>query len=80
MDLEKLAQTYFEESYRYYITYEDNNISDSEFDYICKVLADNFEDIPDKYKEHLDLDSLKAGTGFSIPMKVYCQLGAVDGY
>ena len=71
MNLVKLVDVYFEESYKYYITYEPNSISDAEFDGICKVLYDNFNSIPTNYREILDKDSLSAGTGFSITREHY---------
>jgi len=73
--LAKKAQQYFEESHKYYITYEDCSLTDMEYDYLCLELSKNFDKIPDEYRKHMDIDSLTAGTGFDIKLSTYKELG-----
>ena len=69
--LSKNVETYFQESYKYYITFEDNLISDGEYDYICFDLLENWKELNKTEKRLLVKDALAAGTGFDISMETY---------
>jgi len=74
-DLPKAVQTYFLESYRYYVTYEPNDISDHEYDMLCRAILFELPYYPDEVAQYLDEELLKAGSGFSISLKTYQELG-----
>ena len=52
-------------SYAYYKEGE-SLIEDAEFDQMCKDLIDNWDKIEHYHKHLIDLDSLRAGTGYDI--------------
>ena len=41
-------------------------LDDNEFDYLCKRLYDEWDNITHYHKDLLDRDSLRAGTGFEL--------------
>jgi hypothetical protein len=60
-----LVPYYLMFSYAYYKENE-SLITDSEYDQICRDLITNWNDITHWHKPLLDLESLKAGTGYDI--------------
>ena len=60
-----LVPYYLMFSYAYYKENE-SLITDSEYDQICQDLITNWNDITHWHKPLLDLESLKAGTGYDI--------------
>ena len=60
-----LVPYYLMFSYAYYKENE-SLVPDTEYDQICRDLITNWNDITHFHKELLDLDSLKAGTGYDI--------------
>ena len=60
-----LVPYYLMFSYAYYKENE-SLISDSEYDQICQDLITNWDDITHWHKRLLNLESLKAGTGYDI--------------
>ena len=72
--MDNRVKRYITESYKYYITYEENSISDSEYDYLCQELLAEWDTLSTEDQSMLDQDNLKAGTGFDIPMSVYDKL------
>ena len=60
-----LVPYYLMFSYAYYKENE-SLITDSEYDQICQDLITNWNDITHWHKRLLDLDSLRAGTGYDI--------------
>ena len=60
-----LVPYYLMFSYAYYQENE-SLISDAEYDQICQDLITNWNDITHWHKRLLNLDSLKAGTGYDI--------------
>ncbi len=75
LDLDKDVYQYFLQSYKYYITFEDNDITDAQFDILCHKLSKKYLELTDLEQSLLDPDSLAAGTGYDIPMEVYKQVG-----
>lgn len=62
---------YFSNSYRYYITFEDTDLTDHQFDRLCEKLYKEYYDLSDYEQSLLDVDSLKSGTGYDIPINIY---------
>ena len=60
-----LVPYYLMYSYAYYKENE-SLITDSEYDQICQDLITNWDDITHWHKRLLNLESLKAGTGYDI--------------
>ena len=60
-----LVPYYLMYSYAYYQENE-SLIEDTEYDQICQDLITNWNDITHWHKPLLDLESLKAGTGYDI--------------
>jgi len=75
MTVEDLLWTYIRNSYNYYILYDDCDISDHEYDLLCKILLERYEEFPLKYKERISKESLQAGTGFDLTIADYQALG-----
>lgn len=60
-------------SYMYYI--ENKSImSDIEFDTMCRMMLENFDNIDHPHKYLISKDQLIAGTGFDIPLESYPQI------
>ena len=70
-----LVPYYLMFSYAYYKENE-SLITDSEYDQICQDLITNWHDITHWHKPLLNLESLKAGTGYDIkyPNRVVAML------
>jgi len=75
--MNKLVKQYLEESYKYYITYEENSISDMEYDYLCKQILEGYKELSPQDKALVSVDSLEAGTGFDITPSTYLQAGVL---
>ena len=60
-----LVPYYLMFSYAYYQENE-SLVSDAEYDQICKDIITNWNDITHWHKPLLNLESLKAGTGYDI--------------
>lgn len=60
-----LVAKYLIHSYLYYIL-DTSIIEDTEYDKICKDLLENFEGIEHQHKHLLDIEALKAGSGFQL--------------
>ena len=75
MAIEDLLWTYIRNSYNYYILCDDCDISNHEYDQLCKTLLERYEEFPEKYKQHISKESLQAGTGFYLKLSDYQALG-----
>ena len=64
-NINMLVPYYLMYSYAYYQENE-SLITDSEYDQICQDLITNWHDITHWHKPLLNLESLKAGTGYDI--------------
>ena len=60
-----LVPYYLMYSYAYYKEGE-SLIEDAQFDQMCKDLIDNWDKIEHYHKHLIDLDSLRAGTGYAL--------------
>ena len=61
----RLVPIYLMSSYLYY-EHDKNVIDDTQFDYLCKKLYDNWDSVEHMHKHLLDKDNLKAGSGYGI--------------
>lgn len=74
LPINKLVSIYMIASYCYYHRYE-SVLPDTDYDLICKRLYKEYDNITHQHKEHLDKESLKAGTAYQIstyPTIVMC--------
>lgn len=65
VSINRLVPIYLMSSYLYY-EHDKNVLDDTQFDYVCKKLYDNFDDVTHMHKHLLDKDNLKAGSGYGI--------------
>ena len=65
ISLNRLVPIYLMSSYLYY-EHDKNVIDDTQFDYLCKKLYDNWDSVEHMHKHLLDKDNLKAGSGYGI--------------
>lgn len=65
-----LVAKYLIHSYLYYIL-DDSIIPDQEYDMLCKELLENIDTITHPHKYLIDVEALKAGSGFQIGRKDY---------
>lgn len=65
VSMNRLVPIYLMSSYLYY-EHDKNVLDDTQFDYVCKRLYDNFDDVTHMHKHLLDKDNLKAGSGYGI--------------
>lgn len=76
---------YLMTSYLYY-KHDISLLPDDDYDRLCKRLLDGWSSIKHPHKKRLDLDSLKAGTGYAlkryprITMGAAHQLAVEDGH
>jgi len=65
ISLNRLVPIYLMSSYLYY-EHDKNVIDDTQFDYLCKKLYDNWDSVEHMHKHLIDKDNLKAGSGYGI--------------
>ena len=65
ISINRLVPIYLMSSYLYY-DLNKNVLDDTQFDYVCKKLYDNFDDITHMHKHLLDKETLQAGSGYGI--------------
>ena len=69
--IEDMIGKYLVHSYLYYIM-DRTVICDAEYDQICKILYENFDNLPDHpHKRLLDRDALRAGSGYHLKDEDY---------
>jgi hypothetical protein len=69
-DINMSVPWYLITSYLYYRK-DKTVISDDTFDWLCKTMLDRWDSISHRHKDIIDLGSLRAGTGYSIPERNY---------
>jgi len=68
-----MVPIYLMSSYLYYV--EDiSMLEDYDYDLLCKMLYDEFDNVEHMHKHLIDKDSLRAGTGFNISKDSYPEL------
>ena len=65
VSINRLVPIYLMSSYLYY-EHDKNVIDDTQFDYLCKKLYDNWDSVEHMHKHLIDKDNLKAGSGYGI--------------
>ena len=60
-------------SYLYYIKHE-SLLHVHQFDILCRYMLDNWTEIEHMHKHLIDVEDLKAGTGFSLKEEDYPQI------
>ena len=65
ISINRLVHIYLMSSYLYY-ELDKNVLSDSQFDYLCKKILDNWDNINHMHKHLIDKDNLKAGIGYGL--------------
>ena len=66
-------------SYLYY-EHDKNVLDDTQFDYLCKKLYDNWDSVEHMHKHLIDKDNLKAGSGYGIKYTNLIVSGANSWY
>ena len=64
--MKELYDKLLQASYLYYKGYEGTPWSDTEYDYNCKELLENWDTFEHDHKKLIDKDDLKAGSLFQI--------------
>ena len=65
VDVNRLVPYYLMSSYLYY-EHDLNVFTDDEFNFICRRLLDEYDDITHTHKYLLDKDNLRASTGYDL--------------
>ena len=65
LSINRLVPYYLMSSYLYY-EHDKNVLDDTQFDYLCKKILDNWNDITHIHKHLLDKETLQAGSGYGI--------------
>jgi len=79
VSLNRLVPIYLMSSYLYYEC-DKNVLDDVEFDYLCKRLLDNWNDVRHIHKHLIDKDNLKAGSGYGIAYTNMIMSSAISWY
>lgn len=67
---------YLEHSYRYY-EMDQPLISDAQFDQLCQILVEGWDQITHRYKHLADIETLKAGTGYQLVGRLHPAFAAL---
>ena len=65
ISINRLVPIYLMSSYLYY-ELDKNVLTDSQFDYLCKKILDNWDNINHMHKHLIDKDNLKSGRGYGL--------------
>ena len=65
ISINRLVPIYLMSSYLYY-EQDKNVLDDTQFDYLCKKLYDNWDSVEHMHKHLIDKNNLKAGSGYGI--------------
>jgi hypothetical protein len=75
----RLVPIYLMSSYLYYEC-DLNVLEDTQFDYLCKKILDNWDNIDHMHKHLLDKETLKAGSGYGIEYTNLIMSASLDWY
>jgi len=75
----RLVPIYLMSSYLYY-EHDKNVLDDTQFDYLCKKLHDNWDSVEHMHKHLIDKDNLKAGSGYGIAYTNMIMSSAMSWY
>ena len=79
VSLNRLVPIYLMSSYLYY-EHDKNVLDDTQFDYLCKKLYDNWDSVEHMHKHVIDKDNLKAGSGYGITYTNMIMSSAMSWY
>ena len=79
ISLNRLVPIYLMSSYLYY-EHDKNVLDDTQFDYLCKKLYDNWDSVEHMHKHLIDKDNLKAGSGYGITYTNMIMSSAMSWY
>ena len=79
VSINRLVPIYLMSSYLYY-EHDKNVIDDTQFDYLCKKLYDNWDSVEHMHKHLIDKDNLKAGSGYGITYTNMIMSSAMSWY
>jgi len=79
VSLNRLVPIYLMSSYLYYEC-DKNVLDDTQFDYLCKKLYDNWDSVEHMHKHLIDKDNLKAGSGYGIKYTNLISSSAISWY
>ncbi len=79
VSLNRLVPIYLMSSYLYYEC-DKNVLDDTQFDYLCKKLYDNWDSVEHIHKHLIDKDNLKAGSGYGIAYTNMIMSSAISWY
>ena len=79
VSLNRLIPIYLMSSYLYY-EHDKNVLDDTQFDYLCKKLYDNWDSVEHMHKHLIDKDNLKAGSGYGITYTNMIMSSAMSWY
>ena len=79
VSLNRLVPIYLMSSYLYY-EQDKNVLEDTQFDYLCKKLYDNWDSVEHIHKHLIDKDNLKAGSGYGIAYTNMIMSSAISWY
>ena len=65
ISINRLVPIYLMSSYLYY-EHDKNVLDDTQFDYLCKKILDNWDNITHVHKELISRQDLKVGSGYAI--------------
>ena len=65
ISINRLVPIYLMSSYLYY-EHDKNVLDDTQFDYLCKKILDNWDNITHIHKHLLDKETLQTGSGYGI--------------
>ena len=79
VSLNRLVPIYLMSSYLYY-EHDKNVLDDTQFDYLCKKLYDNWDSVEHMHKHLIDKYNLKAGSGYGITYTNMIMSSAMSWY
>jgi len=79
ISINRLVPIYLMSSYLYY-EHDKNVLDDTQFDYLCKKLYDNWDSVEHMHKHLIDKDNLKAGSGYGITYTNMIMSSAMSWY
>ena len=79
LSINRLVPYYLMSSYLYY-KQNKSVFSDDDFDYLCKRLLDNFDNVKHMHKHLITKEDLESGSGYALQYTNLIKSGAIDWY
>lgn len=71
VNYQELFEQWLKASYKYYILYTDTGWEDYHYDYVSKILLDNWDSWNHEYKWIVEKEDLACGSGYKIAKEIY---------